>query len=90
MVKLNDGILQHKEGKKVFFNRKCIFICEFFFSKKICILYPGVYLKAGRHQESPSVTVILATVLECVKMHIYCLKVNIAGCRLFSGFFRLL
>ena len=39
-----------------------------------------VYLKAGRRQKSQPVTVILPAILECVHMHIHCLKVNMDGC----------
>ena len=48
----------------------------------ICVYIhtPGVYLKACRQRKSPPVTVILLIVLECVHMHIYCVKVNMADC----------
>ena len=41
----------------------------------------GLNLKADRRRKSPPVTctVILPAILECVHMHIYCMKVNMAG-----------
>ena len=45
------------------------------------ITIKGLFIKAGRRKITP-ITVILLAVLECVNMHTYYLKVNMA-CRIF-------
>ena len=60
-----------------YFTVSCYLMKQFNFKK---ILRTGVYLKAGSQRILPLITVILPAVQECVHMHIYCLRVNLADC----------